>query len=128
MKTIEKKIHTALCQFIKLQYPNVIFTSDASGLRLSMGLRVEMKRKRCDRYKIPDLILLHPNKGFSGLLLEIKADVGEVFKKDGSFKNDVHLKAQRATIDRLNELGYKAAFGCGLDHCIRIVNEYLKEI
>lgn len=121
----EKKLHTAVCQYLDLQYPDVIYTTDASGLRLSMGLRMEMKRKRCKKYVIPDLIILHPSKFFRGCFIEIKQERSDVYLKNGEIKNDKHVRAQHASIERLKELGYAAAFGCGWDECKQIIDNYL---
>ena len=122
----EKNIHLQVCQFIDLQYPNVIYTSDPSGLRLSMGLRMEVKRKRSKRYKIPDLIILHPSQTYSGLILEIKKDVSEVYTAKGELRKSDHVAEQAETLRELSRLGYKAVFGCGFDHCVKIINEYMK--
>lgn len=124
-KPTEKVIHQQVCDYLKLQYPNVIFTSDASGMRVSIGLRVELKRKRCNKYVILDIIILHPAKGYHGLVIEVKRDLSEVFKKGGVMKQTEHLIEQKKSIDRLNELGYLAAFGCGFEHCKRIIDNYL---
>ena len=75
----EKILHTQVCQYLDLQYPDVIYTSDMSGMRVSIGLRVEMKRKQCKKYVIPDLLILHPKKGYHGLLIEIKADKEDLY-------------------------------------------------
>lgn len=123
----EKKLHQQVCDYIKYQYPAIIFTSDASGLRVSIGVRNELKRKRCAHYKIPDLLILHPVNEYKGLFIEIKKSLSDVFRKDGSIKADIHVIEQKITIDRLNELGYKAAFGCGFEHCKAIIDNYFNQ-
>ncbi len=126
MPSLEKVIHSQLADYINLQFPDVIFLSDPSGMRLSVGLRNEVKRKRCRKYKIPDLIILHPSKGYKGLIIEVKATLEDVFKKDGTLKAGDHLKEQQKSIDRLNELGYLASFGPGFDYCKNLIDNYLK--
>jgi hypothetical protein len=121
----EKIIHQQVCEYINMQYPNVIFTSDPSGMRVSVGLRKELKRKRCNNYKIPDLLILHPINGKSGLMLEIKKNGVKLHKKDGSFK-DEHTELQAASIDRLRVIGYAAEFGIGFDNCKKIIDNYFK--
>lgn len=127
MNLQEKKIHKAVCRYLDLQYPNVIYTSDMSGMRVSVGLRVEMKAKRCKKYAIPDLLILSPSihGSYKALLIEIKISSDEVFKKDGTLRSNVHVQEQAATIEELNRLGYKALFGFGFNHCKQIVDNYL---
>lgn len=95
-----------------------------SGMRVSIGLRVEMQKKRCKGYCILDLLILHPSNGYHGLLIELKID--RPFKKDGTLKKSDHLTEQQKTISRLNELGYFATFGVGFDDCKNIIDKYLK--
>jgi hypothetical protein len=122
----EKTIHQQVCHWLKLQYSNLIFTSDASGMRVSIGLRVELKRKRCDNYKIPDLLIFHPTSRYRGLFIEIKTDKSDVYNKNGVMKPTEHIQEQAKTLERLNELGYKAEFGFGFNHCLFIITSYMK--
>lgn len=122
----EKNLHLQVCKYLDAQYPGVIYTSDPSGLRLSMGLRMEVKRKRCKRYKIPDLIILCPAGTFSGLIMEIKTDVSEVYTKTGELRRTDHVAEQAETLRELSNLGYAAFFGCGFDHCKKIIDDYFK--
>src|SRR5687768_13685955 len=80
----EKAIHVAICEYVKLAYPNVIFFSDSSGVRLTMGQAMTLKRMRASDVKIPDMIILEPRGEFSGLLLEIKDPEYNPYLKDGS--------------------------------------------
>jgi len=122
----EKAIHQAVCDYIKYQYPSIIFFSDASGLRVSMGLRMELKRKRCSNYVIPDLIILHPSGTYHGLLIELKKNRSEVYYSNGDIKaNDEHIYQQWNTLNRLEGLHYKAVFGCGFDETKKIIDSYL---
>lgn len=124
----EKQLHSSIADWINLQFPNVIFLSDPSGMRLSMGLRLEAKRKRCARYKIPDLIILHPNKqiGLNGLCLELKKQGEKIYKRDGSWINE-HVEEQAKTLARLKEIGYAACFAIGFDEAVEIIQDYLKQ-
>ena len=120
----EKKLHEQVCKYLDLQYPNVIYTSDPSGLRLSIGLRMEVKRKRCKKYKIPDLIILAPSGTYCGLIIEIKTDASEVYTAKGELRKTDHVAEQAETLRELSRLGYKAVFGCGFEHCKQILNNY----
>lgn len=120
----EKIIHQQVCSYLDLQYPNVIYTSDPSGMRVSIGLRVELKKKRCKKYKIPDLIILHPSDNYHGLVIEIKKDGEKLIDKSGEFKKG-HVSEQANTICELMKLGYCAMFGIGFEHCKKLIDDYL---
>ena len=125
MAATEKIIHQQICTYMNLQYPNVIYTSDASGMRLTIGLRMEAKAKRCKNYVIPDLIILQPNHIYSGLVLEIKKSRNDLYKKDGSFLKSEHIEAQAKAISRMTDLGYFARFACGFDEAKAFIDEYM---
>ena len=124
-KITEKSIHIAVCDYLRAQYPHVIFTSDSSGARVSMGLRIEFEKKRCACYKVPDILILHPTTKHFGLILEVKKSIKDVYKKDGSFLKSEHLQAQWESILRLRDLGYSSDFGCGFVHCCDLIDKYM---
>jgi hypothetical protein len=126
MKKREEQIHTALATWIKLQYPDVIFTSESSGIRVSMGIAVKMKKQRSVG-ALPDLIILEPRCVYHGLCLEIKKDKDEVYRKDGGFRVSEHIQEQAQMLDRLRRKGYFAEFGCGLTDCMAIIKGYLSQ-
>lgn len=64
----EYTTHKSVANYIKLQYPNVIFTSDSSGIKLSMGSALKMLALKSEN-KIPDMIILFPNKKYHGLII-----------------------------------------------------------
>tara|TARA_R110000744_G_scaffold148351_2_gene261405 strand:- start:18986 stop:19360 length:375 start_codon:yes stop_codon:yes gene_type:complete len=122
----EKDLHRQICSYLKIKYPNVIFLSDMSGLKTSIGTAVQMKKLRSSK-GLPDLIILKPNKEFSGLLIEIKTKTSDVYLKDGkTLKNNEHVKEQSKILNRLSLLGYKAVYGIGFDNCVKIIDGYLK--
>ena len=120
----EKQIHKNICIYLKMQFPNLIFTSDMSGLRTSIGVAVNMKALRSSR-GIPDLLIFEPRQGYNGLLIEIKIKKEKLYKKDGTFRTE-HLKEQFEMIKRLKEKGYYAVFGFGFDDCKEIIDNYMK--
>jgi len=127
-KVTEKDVHTAVCKYLDVQYPDVIYLSDPSGMRVTIGLQMELKRKRCKRYKIPDLIILHPNKTYKGLVIEIKTDLSKVVTKSGDLRKDKHTQEQNRTLEKLQQLGYAAIFAAGFDHAKRAIDLYFKNI
>jgi hypothetical protein len=123
---LEKDVHRMLCKWLKFQFPNVIYRTDfAAGMRLSIGqarLQKELQHSRA----YPDLHIVEPRGEYCGLFLEIKRSRDQVYKKDGSLKNDEHIKEQHEMLIKLREKGYKAEFGLGLEDCMSIIYAYLK--
>jgi hypothetical protein len=91
----EESEQIALCDYIKLQYKDVVFNSDHSGIRVSQGLANKIKRLKSEN-GIPDLNIDEPRGGYFGLKLELKATGNSQFrqvpkKQKGMLKNDEHL-------------------------------------
>jgi hypothetical protein len=119
--TKEETIHQQLCAYIRAQYPNVIFTSEPSGLRLPIGQATKLKKLRSGS-KLPDLWILERRANYGGLFIELKAE--PIHKKNGEYKNP-HIKEQAEVIQRLKEKGYAATFAVGFDEARMEVDMYL---
>jgi hypothetical protein len=121
----EQELHRQVAAYLKLQYPNLIFHSDfAAGVKMTMWQAKKNKAIQSGK-SWPDLFIAEPRGEYSGLFIEIKTSLAKVYKKDLTFKKDEHVEAQAAMLSKLTEKGYKATFGCGFDHCIKLVDEYL---
>ncbi len=127
MRKHEETLQIQVARYISLQWPKVLFTSDASGLKLPIGLAMKVKRQRCQRWKIPDLLILHPSNGYHGLCMELKNSLDDVFTKKGELRQDQHIIAQSEAIKHLQDLNYKALFVCGFDHARQTLKEYFNE-
>jgi hypothetical protein len=124
MARSEEELQIALCQYIKMQYPKVVFFSEHSGLRVGFGQAKKMKEMRSVG-KLPDLFIAYPNGKFHGFFLELKVEGTTIFKRDGELVADPHIKAQFNTLVTLHKLGYAAMFGIGFDHAKKKVDGYL---
>jgi hypothetical protein len=120
----EQSIHIQLCNYVRLKYPDVIFTSESSGIRLTMGQAVKAKKLRSSS-KLPDFWMAEPRGEYKGFFLELKRSRDEVFRKDGSLKKDEHVKGQMEILERLQKKGYYAYFACGIDEAIDFVDSYM---
>ncbi len=119
----EESIQLALCKYVRLKYPEAIFTSESSGIRLTMGQAKKLKSMRSSN-GLPDFMLFEPRGTYHGLFLELKAI--NPYKKDGmTLKSDPHLKEQLDTLLELSNKGYLAEFAVGLDDAIRQVDYYM---
>ena len=103
----EESLHKQICNYIKLQYPKVIFNTDLSGIKLTIGQAVKLKSLRSSR-AFPDLFVYEPRGCFKGFFAEIKRD--NPYKKDGKLKANDHLKEQAEMIFKLLERGYYGGF------------------
>lgn len=123
MKSSEAELHEAVCNYIRLQYPNILFNSDMSGIKLTMGQAIKAKKLRSSK-GFPDLVIYEPINGFNGLFLELKREGEQLFRKDGTFKTD-HLKEQGEILKQLSLRGYIAMFAVGFEQAKYIIDAYL---
>jgi hypothetical protein len=122
----EAYIHALLCNYIRTNYPDAIFTTDLSGVRLPMGLAKKCKPLKSGR-GIPDLLILCPLNGWHGLLIEVKtADADQALLKNGQPRADAHLNEQLHTIQQLRTLDYFACFVHGFAAGRRAIEDYFR--
>jgi hypothetical protein len=119
----EESLQIAVSNYLRLQYPGVIFTSESSGIRLTIGQAIKAKKQRSN-CKLPDMIILEPKGDFKGLCLELKKEGEKVFQKNGEPYSG-HIKEQYETLKRLSDKGYFAGFVCGFDHAKKIIDTYM---
>lgn len=122
----EESAHSAICRYLRMQYPDVIFHSDSSGVKLTMGQATALKKTRSAGEKIPDLFIAEVSGYYSGLYLEIKKDREELYNKAGQIRNSEHINAQKATLEKLNKKGYCAMFAGGSAEGAAIIEYYMK--
>jgi hypothetical protein len=139
-KPKEASVHYQVAQYLKLQYPKVIFRTDFSaGCKMTMGQAVKHKSLQAGR-AYPDLFIAQPKFGTSqvspshhlmfehmycaGLFLELKREGVRIKKKNGEWA-DEHIAEQAAIIGILRLRGYKAEFAIGFDEAKKLIDEYL---
>jgi len=125
----EEAIQQQICQYVKVQYPNVLFNTDLSGIKLPMGLAVKVSKLRSSR-AFPDLVFYEPRKingkMYYGLFIELKKDGVKIFKRNGAVVANGHIKEQIKMITKLSEKGYYACFAIGFDEAKEIIDNYFK--
>ena len=131
----EEGLQKQVCQYLRLQYPNVIFRSDfASGLKLSQYQATQHKRLQSSR-SWPDLFIYQPmqhgEKFYCGLALELKKDgtaiILKIGPRKGRLSENPHIQEQALMLKQLNRLGYYANFAVGFDEAIKIIDWYMKK-
>jgi hypothetical protein len=121
----EESLQIAISQYLRLQYPDVLFTAESSGIRLTMGQAVKAKKQRCGR-GLPDMLILEPRGIFKGLMLELKREGERIWLRDGSLSSDKHIQEQKDIHDLLEVRGYKAEFCIGFASAKAIIDTYMK--
>lgn len=130
-KAKEEDIQMQVAQYLRMQYPHIIFRSDFSaGARMSWGL-INKNNAMQGQRGFPDMFIAEPapkahgSGSYYGLFLELKREGVNVFKKDGvTFVNE-HIKEQYKTLTMLNQKGYYAVFAFGFIKAKTIIDAYL---
>jgi hypothetical protein len=121
----EYQLQKAVCQYLRAQYPNVMFLSDTiAACKLTIPQQVRNKAIQCEGFKCPDLLILEPRGGYHGLFIELKTETP--YKKDGGIKaskND-HLKLQAETLQNLRGKKYLATFAWDFDQIKQMIDDY----
>ena len=137
----EIDLQAQVADYIRLQYPNVIFHSDfGSGIKLTMGQAIKQKRLNGGRRSWPDMfiaeVMTKPVEvgpyynvrcfDTAGLFIELKREGTRIFKKDGKLVADEHIREQFDMLHDLRARGYAAEFACGFDEAKKLIDEYMK--
>ena len=124
MKHPEFQLQVQVCNWLKTQYPKVLFMSDTiASVKLTPQQQLRNKKIQKLDFKLPDLLIFEPNKEFKGLFIELK--VKSPFKKNGEIFKDEHLEGQLKTINDLKSKGYYACFSWSFEMTISIINQYM---
>lgn len=120
----EEAEQIALCNYIRETYPEVVFNTDHSGLRVSIGVANKIKAMHSEN-GIPDLSIDEPRGGWFGLKIEMKATGNSPFRVSGRLKDDEHLRKQWKMLMRLENKGYCTGFCVGYDQAKEVVDWYM---
>jgi hypothetical protein len=122
----ESNMHMQLAQYIRLQYPQVLFHTDfAAGIKMTMGQAVKNKQLQSGR-GWPDLFVAQPMRGMHGMAIELKREGAIVLRKDGTRSTEAHISEQFAVLDELKKLGYGGVIAAGFEQAKYAVDKYLK--
>lgn len=120
----EKKVHKAIVEYVRLQYPKVMFNTDMSGIKLTIGQAKQAKGLRNPSSGWPDIFIAEPRGKYAGLFIEVKDDEASVYKKNGSPANK-HITNQLEVVFNLNNRGYDAYLCIGFDEAKEVIDHYL---
>lgn len=136
----ELELQAQVADYIRLQYPTVIFHSDfGSGIKLTMGQAIKQKRLNGGRRAWPDMFIAEQSVrhedisdhaigewNYAGLFIELKREGTRIFKKDGALVADEHIREQFDMLHDLRARGYAAEFACGFDEAKKLIDDYMK--
>ena len=132
MRKTEENLHLKVCDYLRKNYPDVLFRTDfSSGMKMTPGQAAKHKKFQKGR-AWPDLFIAKPQfygwwMAESGLFIELKAEGTKLCKKNGEMVANKHYREQAEMLEELRKLGYCAEFAVGYDQAIRIITDYLGE-
>lgn len=122
----EQRLQNAVCDYIRAQYPNVLFMVSASGFNTDNRKGAQLARMQNPTKGWPDLFIAQRGSGIcSGLFIELKPEKARLKKKDGTWASD-HIENQSKVHEMLHDRGYKAEFAVGFDEAKKLIDDYLK--
>lgn len=123
----EETLHLKVCDYLRKNYPDVLFRTDfSSGMKMTPGQAAKHKKFQKSR-AWPDLFIAESNNFASGLFLEIKAEDVVVFNRNGKIRKNKHLIEQDKMLKELRKKGYRARFAIGYNQAIFEIQQYLGE-
>ena len=127
MRKTEENLHLKICDYLRKNYPDVLFRTDfSSGMKMTPGQAAKHKKFQKGR-AWPDLFIAESNNFASGLFLEIKAEDVIVFNRNGKIRKNKHLIEQDKMLKELRKKGYRARFAIGYNQAIFEIQQYLGE-
>ena len=112
-KYSESNLQKAVVDFIKMQFPKMLYCASAGGVYTSMSQAKKMKATGYVK-GFPDLFIYEPIGKYYGLAIELKV------------KGNYASKEQKEWIERLNKRGYYAKVCTGFEDCIYTIKKYLE--
>lgn len=122
--TTEDAVHKQVCSYIRLQYPNVMFNVDMSGIKLPIGLAKKVKNLRSER-GYPDVSIYESKGGHHGLFLELKKPGAKIYRNDGRLLSNPHIHEQWEVIRKLRQRKYYADFAIGFHDAKEKIDWYM---
>ena len=122
----EEQEQAKLCDWLKLHYPNVLYTIDLGGVRMDAKTAARVMKTRSKKGH-PDMMIQEwfLDK-YCGLAIEFKKTGEVVHNQDGSLRSNDHLRSQYAYILALKDRCWLAGFVCGVENAKAVITAYLE--
>lgn len=122
----EDTVQIMFITWLRQNYPNVIYSADASGIKLTIGQAMKAKRSGLINRSHPDTTIHEPTDHYGALFLELKRDSVKIYKvKAPNEFADSHVEEQADRMKLLNSKGYCATFAIGFEEAKNICTAYL---
>lgn len=126
---MEKLVHKAVVNYMKLQYPEVLFRSDTgAGMKLTIG-QAKAQKAIQNGMSWPDIFIAEPKGQYHGLFIELKDEGVKLFNNKLEYGDRIysssHIAEQALCLLHLSRKGYYTSFACGFDQAKRIIDMYL---
>ena len=115
MKTSELHVQIAVVNWLKSNFPEILYCASAGGMRTSLSVAKKMKASGYRR-GFPDLGIFHPTNNHNSLFIELKAN-----------KKCYASAEQKEWIEALNKRGFYACVCKGFEETIETITAYLNE-
>ncbi len=118
-----------MCSYLRLQYPHVIFRTDFTAGRIVLSPNQGRQYAALQSGRgFPDIFIFSPQRGYSGLALELKREGTVIYvtrgARKGKITSEIHIQEQAAVLQQLNNEGYFARFAVGFDKAQKIIDWY----
>lgn len=133
----EEILHLKVCDYLRKNYPDVLFRTDfSSGMKMTPGQAAKHKKFQKSR-AWPDLFIAKSglvrfkddNNDLiflrNGMFLELKAEGTKLYKKNGEMVANKHYQEQAEMLKKLREEHYCAEFAIGYEDAITQITNYL---
>lgn len=140
MAVSEAILQEQVADYLRLQYPQVVFHSDTGSItRLTPRQGARRKRQNGGRRAWPDMFIAQASENvdskdwnnkvrewgfYFGLFLELKKDGTRLKKRNGEWASE-HIAEQAEVMQKLREEGYKAVFAVGFEAAKKEIDDYL---
>lgn len=116
----EAREQIKVVQYLKAQFPNVLFRVGMEGGRRHPGLAKALGIGS----GWPDIHIMEERCGYKSLFVELKREGVRLFNKLGQ-PADKRISNQLELSKRLNDKGHRAVFAFGANEAISIIEGYL---
>jgi len=118
----EESLQKSICDYLKIQYPKIIFNSDMSGIKLTKGQAIKASKLRSNK-GFPDIVIYEPRGEYHGLFIELKKEGEVLYKRNGEAVTE-HVQEQINCINLLRAKGYCAGFAIGFNEAKTVIDSY----
>ena len=114
MSKAEQRKQRAIVKYIKLAYPNTLFTATMGGVKLNSWSQRNALKATGYLKGVADLLIFESKESYKGLFIEVKTDKGRMTTEQKQFQTNALAR------------GYLCICCKGFDETKNIIDEYLK--